>query len=136
MRTAGARENQIRNRACVIVFNNHRFSARDRPVNSGLEQNRGAPRCRPAKTVKYFKVLFVGVHQMKIQCLLRQNTYHTIAWMDPIDTELGAHVEIPGLGGIWEIIEMYPQQPIASSVRCCCESDPGGFSEYVSSVRH
>jgi hypothetical protein len=46
--------------------------------------------------------------QMKTQCLLRQNKYHTTAWMNAKTTKLGLIVEIPGLGGRWEIVEIYP----------------------------
>ena len=45
---------------------------------------------------------------MKTHCLLRQNRYHTTAWIDPKATKLGLLVEIPELGGRWEIVEIYP----------------------------
>jgi len=45
---------------------------------------------------------------MKTQCLLRRNQYHTTAWMDAEATKLGLVVEIPQLGGLWEIVEIYP----------------------------
>jgi len=48
------------------------------------------------------------VDQMKTQCLLRRNQYHTTAWMDAEATKLGLVVEIPQLGGLWEIVEIYP----------------------------
>jgi hypothetical protein len=50
----------------------------------------------------------VGGHQMKTQCLLRRNEYHTTAWIDSKNTKLGLLVEIPELGGPWEIVEIYP----------------------------
>jgi hypothetical protein len=46
--------------------------------------------------------------QMKTQCLFRQNQYHTTAWINAEATKLGLLVEIPGLGGRWEIVEIYP----------------------------
>jgi hypothetical protein len=46
--------------------------------------------------------------QMKTQCLFRQNQYHTTAWINAETTKLGLLVEIPGLGGRWEIVEIYP----------------------------
>ena len=46
--------------------------------------------------------------QMKTQCLLRQNQYHTTAWINGETTKLGLLVEIPALGGRWEIVEIYP----------------------------
>jgi hypothetical protein len=45
---------------------------------------------------------------MKTQCLLRRNQYHTTAWMDAEATKLGLIVEIPQLGGLWEIVEIFP----------------------------
>ena len=45
---------------------------------------------------------------MKAQCLLRRNQYHTTAWMDVEATKLGLIVEIPQLGGQWEIVEIFP----------------------------
>ena len=47
-------------------------------------------------------------HQMKSHCLLRRDEYHTTAWMDLEATKLGLLVEIPGLSGLWEIVEIYP----------------------------
>ena len=47
-------------------------------------------------------------HQMKSQCLLRRNEYHTTAWINSETTELGLLVEMPELGGVWEIVEIYP----------------------------
>ena len=41
-------------------------------------------------------------------CLLRRNQYHTTAWMDAEATKLGLVVEIPQLGGLWEIVEIFP----------------------------
>ena len=46
--------------------------------------------------------------QMKTQCLLKRNKYHTTAWMDAEATKLGLLVQIPELGGLWEIVEIYP----------------------------
>ena len=45
---------------------------------------------------------------MKTQCLFRQNQYHTTAWINAEVTKLGLLVEIPELGGQWEIVEIYP----------------------------
>jgi len=45
---------------------------------------------------------------MKTQCLLRRNQYHTTAWMDAEAIKLGLRVEIPQLGGLWEIVEIFP----------------------------
>src|SRR5215831_6770984 len=42
------------------------------------------------------------------QCLLRRNQYHTTAWMDAEAIKLGLRVEIPQLGGLWEIVEIFP----------------------------
>jgi hypothetical protein len=49
-----------------------------------------------------------ATRHMKTQCLLRRNQYHTTAWMDPEATKLGLAVEIPQLGGLWEIVEIFP----------------------------
>jgi hypothetical protein len=48
---------------------------------------------------------------MKIKCLLRKSGYHTTAQLDPAGAALGSRVEIPRLGGIWEIVEGYPVWP-------------------------
>ena len=45
---------------------------------------------------------------MKTQCLLRGNKYHTTAWVEAETTKLGLRVEIDELGGVWEIVEIYP----------------------------
>ena len=45
---------------------------------------------------------------MKTQCLLKRNRYHTTAWMDAQAIKLGLTVEIPQLGGLWEIVEIFP----------------------------
>jgi len=45
---------------------------------------------------------------MKTECLLRRNKYHTTAWVEAEATELGSRVETPELGGLWEIVEIYP----------------------------
>ena len=47
-------------------------------------------------------------HQMKSECLLRRKEYHTTAWVNSDATKLGLLVEIPELGGLWEIVEIYP----------------------------
>src|SRR6516162_5883998 len=47
-------------------------------------------------------------HQMKSECLLRRNKCHTTAWVDSDATKLGLLVEIPELGGLWEVVEIYP----------------------------
>ena len=49
-------------------------------------------------------------HQMKTQCLLKRNQYHTTAWIDSEVTKLGLLVEITELGGLWEIVEIYPHR--------------------------
>ena len=49
-----------------------------------------------------------AARHMKTQCLLRRNQYHTTAWMDAEATKLGLVVEIPQLGGLWEIVEIFP----------------------------
>jgi len=49
-----------------------------------------------------------GCHQIKTQCLLKQNQYHTTAWINAEATKLGLLVKIPELGGRWEIVEIYP----------------------------
>ena len=46
--------------------------------------------------------------QMKTQCLLKRNKYHTTAWVDAEATKLGLLVQIPELGGLWEVVEIYP----------------------------
>jgi hypothetical protein len=46
--------------------------------------------------------------KMKTECLLRRNKYHTTAWVEAEATKLGLRIEIPELGGLWEIIEIYP----------------------------
>ena len=50
----------------------------------------------------------VGAGQMKTQCLLRRNQFHTTAWMDVRTIKLGVVVEIAELGGLWEIVEIFP----------------------------
>ena len=45
--------------------------------------------------------------RMKSVCLLRRKEYHTTAWVDSDATKLGL-LEIPELGGLWEIVEIYP----------------------------
>jgi len=47
-------------------------------------------------------------YKMKSVCLLRRKEYHTTAWVDSDATKLGLLVEIPELGGLWEIVEIYP----------------------------
>jgi hypothetical protein len=50
-------------------------------------------------------------HQMKSECLLRRKErkeYHTTAWVNSDATKLGLLVEMPELGGLWEIVEIYP----------------------------
>jgi hypothetical protein len=49
-------------------------------------------------------------HTMKSQCLFRQNKYHTTAWIESEAAKLGWFVEIPELGGLWEIVEIYQYQ--------------------------
>ena len=49
-----------------------------------------------------------GRAQMKTQCLLRRNQFHTTAWMDARTIKLGVVVEIAELGGLWEIVEIFP----------------------------
>jgi hypothetical protein len=73
---------------------------------------------------------------MKILCLLRERSYHTTAWLDPTDIALGSRVEIHGLVGIWEIIEVYPRQTVPSSLRYCYELEPGAFGGCVGNLRH
>ena len=48
------------------------------------------------------------LHRMKSVCLLRRKEYHTTAWVDSDATKVGLLVEIPELGGLWEIVEIYP----------------------------
>jgi hypothetical protein len=45
---------------------------------------------------------------MKTHCLLRRSQCHTTAWVSAELTKLGWLVEIPELGGQWEIVEIYP----------------------------
>ena len=45
---------------------------------------------------------------MKLPCLLRQGEYHTTVSFDPEDATIGSCVEVPGLVGVWEIVEVYP----------------------------
>jgi hypothetical protein len=45
---------------------------------------------------------------MKTECLLRQNKYHTTAWVEAEAIKLGLRVEIAELGGLWETVEIYP----------------------------
>jgi hypothetical protein len=47
-------------------------------------------------------------HRMKSQCLLRRKEHHTTAWVESHATKLGLLVEMPELGGLWEIVEIYP----------------------------
>ena len=49
---------------------------------------------RPSMSVKT-KLESVVHHQMKSQCLLRRNEYHTTAWIDSEATKLGLLVEMP-----------------------------------------
>jgi hypothetical protein len=44
----------------------------------------------------------------KSQCLLRRKEHHTTAWVESRATKLGLLVELPELGGLWEIVEIYP----------------------------
>jgi hypothetical protein len=46
--------------------------------------------------------------QMKSQCLLSRKQHHTTAWVESRATRLGLLVELPELGGLWEIVEIYP----------------------------
>jgi hypothetical protein len=39
---------------------------------------------------------------------LTDRIIHTTAWMDVEATKLGLVVEIPQLGGLWEIVEIFP----------------------------
>ena len=55
--------------------------------------------------------------QMKTQCLLRQNEYHTTAWINAETTKLGLFVKIPGLSGGWEIVEIYPYRLIDKQLK-------------------
>ena len=48
------------------------------------------------------------MRDVKTQCLLRRNRFHTTAWMDARTVKLGVVVEIAELGGLWEIVEIYP----------------------------
>jgi len=48
------------------------------------------------------------MRDVKTQCLLRRNRFHTTAWMDARTIKLGVVVEIAELGGLWEIVEIYP----------------------------
>ena len=50
----------------------------------------------------------VVYHQTKSQCLLRRKEHHTTAWVESRATKLGLLVEMPELGGLWEIVEIYP----------------------------
>jgi hypothetical protein len=45
---------------------------------------------------------------MKAQCLLRRKQFHTTAWMDARTIKLGVVVEVAELGGLWEIVEIFP----------------------------
>ena len=45
---------------------------------------------------------------MSAPTLLGRNKYHTTAWVGAEATKLGLRVEIPELGGLWEIVEIYP----------------------------
>jgi hypothetical protein len=47
-------------------------------------------------------------YQLKSQCLLRRKEHHTTAWVESHATKLGLLVEMPELGGLWEIVEIYP----------------------------
>jgi hypothetical protein len=47
-------------------------------------------------------------YRMKSECLLKRKEYHTTAWVDSAVTKLGLLVEIPELGGLWEVVEIYP----------------------------
>ena len=50
----------------------------------------------------------LSMRNVKTQCLLRRNRFHTTAWMDARTVKLGVVVEIAELGGLWEIVEIYP----------------------------
>src|SRR5215468_12654176 len=50
----------------------------------------------------------LSMRNVKTQCLLRRNRFHTTAWMDARAIKLGVVVEIAELGGLWEIVEIYP----------------------------
>ena len=45
---------------------------------------------------------------MSASTLLGRNKYHTTAWVGAEATKLGLRVEITELGGLWEIVEIYP----------------------------
>ena len=45
---------------------------------------------------------------VKTQCLLRRNQFHTTAWMDARTSKLGVIEKLAELGGLWEIVEIYP----------------------------
>jgi hypothetical protein len=60
---------------------------------------------------------------MKSECLLRRKRVpHDTAWVDSAATKLGLFVEIPELGGLWEIIEKYPYR--LSDKQLCTEGNP------------
>jgi hypothetical protein len=78
------------------------YAARSRGSRLGCCQL-GKERSRKNRPNKQY-----GSRHMKTQCLLRRNQYHTTAWMDAEATKLGLVVEIPQLGGLWEIVEIFP----------------------------
>lgn len=39
-------------------------------------------------------------------CGLLQNNVHTVGWIEDRGTKVGASVEIPELGGFWEVISV------------------------------
>ena len=50
----------------------------------------------------------LSMRNVKTQCLLRRDQFHTTAWMDACTIKPGVLVEIAELGGLWEIVEIYP----------------------------
>ena len=65
------------------------------------------PDTQPGLSVENKREIVVH-HQMKSQCLLRRKERHTTAWVETRATKLGLLVEMPELGGLWEIVEIYP----------------------------
>lgn len=54
---------------------------------------------------------------MMTQCLLKRNQYHTTAWLNTKVTRLGLVVEVPELGGRWEIVEIYPYRLSVNQIK-------------------
>ena len=77
-------------------------------VRSMVALGRAVYRHDQKRILKRISHIRGGRGQMKTQCMLRRNQFHTTAWMDAHTIKLGVVVEIAELGGLWEIVEIFP----------------------------